>query len=94
LLYSNGTQMAKSSKGTISIESVKGRLRLRFRVNKKQYTLGLGLRDNRDCRTKAALIARKQDVETDAIAADELWSVVEKNKSTAYRKNSKPEIVG
>ncbi|WP_250126018.1 site-specific integrase [Chroococcidiopsis sp. CCMEE 29] len=58
--------MAKSSKGTISLESVKGRLRLRFRVNKKQYTLGLELRDNRDCRTKAALIARK--IELDILA--------------------------
>jgi transposase-like protein len=35
-----------------------------------------------------------EDVDTDAIAADELWSFVEKNKSAAYLKNSKREIVG
>ena len=28
-----------------------------------------------------------QDVDTDAIAADELWSFVEKNKNTAYPKS-------
>ena len=31
--------------------------------------------------------AQVQDVDTDAIAADELWSFVEKNKNTAYHKN-------
>jgi len=30
--------------------------------------------------------AEVQAVETDAIAADELWSFVEKNKNTAYHK--------
>jgi len=38
--------------------------------------------------------AEVKDVDTDAIAADELWSFVEKNKSAAYLKNSKREIVG
>ena len=38
--------------------------------------------------------ASVQDVDTDAIGADELWSFVEKNKSTACLKNSKREIVG
>ncbi len=33
-------------------------------------------------------------VDTDAVAADEMWSFVEKNKSIAYLKNSKPETVG
>lgn len=31
--------------------------------------------------------ASVQDVDTDAIAADELWSFVEKNKNTAYQRN-------
>ena len=31
--------------------------------------------------------AQVQDVDTDAIAADELWSFVEKNKNTAYHKS-------
>lgn len=30
--------------------------------------------------------AQVQDVDTDAMAADELWSFVEKNKNTAYHK--------
>jgi len=38
--------------------------------------------------------AEVQNVETDAVSADELWSIVEKNRSTAYQKNSLPEIVG
>ena len=38
--------------------------------------------------------AEVQAVDTDAIAADELWSFVQKNKSAAYLENSKPEIVG
>jgi len=38
---------------------------------------------------KARLVhnAEVQDVDTDAIAADELWSFVEKNKNTAYPKS-------
>lgn len=31
--------------------------------------------------------ASHQDVDTDAIAADELWSFVEKNKSTACQRS-------
>jgi transposase-like protein len=38
--------------------------------------------------------AQVQAVETDAIAADEFWSFVEKNKSAVYPMNSKPEIAG
>jgi lambda repressor-like predicted transcriptional regulator len=45
---------------------------------------------------KAQLVhnAEVQDVQTDAIAADELWSFVEKNNGNAYPMNLKPEIVG
>lgn len=38
--------------------------------------------------------AQVQDVDTDAIAADELWSFMKKNKSIACRTNSKREIAG
>ncbi len=31
--------------------------------------------------------ASHQDVDPDAIAADELWSFLEKNKNTAYQRN-------
>lgn len=45
---------------------------------------------------KAQLIhnAQVQAVDTDAIAADEMWSFVEKNRSTVCQRNSKLEIVG
>ena len=35
-----------------------------------------------------------QNVDTDAIAADELWSFVEKNKNTACQRNQRLEIAG
>jgi transposase-like protein len=38
--------------------------------------------------------AQVQSVDTDAIAADELWSFVEKNKNTACPTNSLLEIAG
>jgi len=38
--------------------------------------------------------AEVQAVDTDAIGADELWSFVEKNKTTAHPTNSKPETAG
>jgi transposase-like protein len=38
--------------------------------------------------------AQVQAVDTDAIAADELWSFVEKNRSAVCLMNSKPEIAG
>jgi hypothetical protein len=38
--------------------------------------------------------AEIQDVDTDAIAADEMWSFVQKNKNTACPTNSKLEIAG
>ncbi len=45
---------------------------------------------------KAQLVhnAEVQDVDTDAIAADELWSFVEKNNGNACQKNSKQEMAG
>ncbi len=35
-----------------------------------------------------------EDIDTDAITADELWSFIEKNKSAVSAMNSKPEIAG
>lgn len=64
------------------------------RISGLSYNTGVSL--IRAASQKAQLIhnAQVQDVETDAIAADELWSFVQKNKSAAYLENSKPEIVG
>jgi hypothetical protein len=38
--------------------------------------------------------AQVQAVDPDAVAADQMWSFKEKNKSIAYLKNSKPQTVG
>lgn len=55
-----------------------------------------GVRRIRAGSQKAQLIhnAQVQAVDTDAIAADEMWSFVEKNRSTACQRNLKLEIVG
>lgn len=64
------------------------------RVSGLSYNTGVSL--IRAASQKAQMVhnAEVQDVQTDAIAADEMWSFVEKNKSAAYPKNSKLEIVG
>lgn len=64
------------------------------RVSGLSYNTGVSL--IRAGSQKAQLIhnAQVQAVDTDAIAADEMWSFVEKNKSTAYLKKSLPETVG
>ena len=64
------------------------------RVSGLSYNTGVSL--IRMASQKAQMVhnAKVQDVQTDAIAADEMWSFVEKNKSTACPKNSLPEIVG
>ncbi len=64
------------------------------RISGLSYNTGVSL--IRAASQKAQLIhnAQVQAVDTDAIAADEMWSFVEKNKSTAYLKKSLPETVG
>lgn len=64
------------------------------RVSGLSYNTGVSL--IRAGSQKAQLIhnAQVQAVDTDAIAADEMWSFVEKNKSIAYPKNLKRETVG
>ena len=64
------------------------------RVSGLSYNTGVSL--IRAGSQKAQLIhnAQVQAVDTDAIAADEMWSFVEKNRSTACQRNSKLEIVG
>ena len=59
------------------------------RVSGLSYNTGVSL--IRAASQKAQLIHNDlvQDVDTDAIAADELWSFVEKNNGNACRKNSK-----
>jgi transposase-like protein len=64
------------------------------RVSGLSYNTGVSL--IRAGSQKAQLVhnAEVQAVDTDAVAADELWSFVQKNKSTACPKNSLLEIVG
>lgn len=59
------------------------------RVSGLSYNTGVSL--IRAASQKAQLVhnAEVQDIETDAVAADELWSFVEKNNGNACRKNSK-----
>jgi transposase-like protein len=64
------------------------------RISGLSYNTGVSL--IRAASQKAQMVhnAEVQAVDTDAIAADELWSFVQKNKSTACQKKSKQEIVG
>ena len=64
------------------------------RISWLSYNTGVSL--IRAASQKAQLVhnAEVQAIDTDAIAADELWSFVEKNRSTACPQNSKSEIVG
>lgn len=57
------------------------------RVSGVSYNTGVSL--IRAASQKAQLVhnAEVSSVDTDAIAADELWSFVEKNKNTAYPKS-------
>lgn len=59
-------------------------------------TYNTGVRRIRAASQKAQLIhnAQVQAIDTDAIAADEMWSFVEKNNGNACQKNSKQEIAG
>jgi hypothetical protein len=65
-------------------------------VGKRGLSYNTGVRRIRAASQKAQLIhnAEVLDVQTDAIAADEMWSFVQKNFITACPKNSLPEIVG
>jgi len=64
------------------------------RISKLSYNTGVSL--IRAASQKAQMVhnAEVKAVDTDAIAADELWSFVQKNKSTACQKKLKLEIVG
>ena len=64
------------------------------RISGLSYNTGVSL--IRAASQKAQMVhnAEVQAVDTDAIAADELWSFVQKNKSTACLMNSLPETAG
>lgn len=64
------------------------------RISGLSYNTGVSL--IRAGSQKAQLVhnAKVQAVDTDAVAADELWSFVEKNNGNACPMNSKREIVG
>ena len=49
----NQAPSGKSPKGTVSIESFRGRLRLRFRFNGERYSMSLGIPDTQSNRRVA-----------------------------------------
>ncbi|MBD2308872.1 site-specific integrase [Chroococcidiopsis sp. FACHB-1243] len=53
----------KASKGTVSVESFRGRLRLRFRIDGIQKTLAVNLDDTKENRIRASLIARQIELD-------------------------------
>ena len=61
-MYSK-TQTGKNTKGTPSLESYQGRLRIRFRVNGQQKTFSLGLADTDENRIKGESIARQMQLD-------------------------------
>lgn len=60
-MYDGGgkTPAGKNPKGNVTIESFRGRLRLRFRFNGTRYSLGLGLPDTQTNRRVAEARARR-----------------------------------
>ncbi len=64
------------------------------RISGLSYNTGVSLIRAASQKAQMAHNAEVKAVDTDALAADEMWSFVEKNKSIAYPKNSLPEIVG
>jgi transposase-like protein len=64
------------------------------RISGISYNTGVSL--IRAASQKAQLVHNTEvsSVDTDAVAADEMWSFVQKNRSTACPKNLKPETAG
>jgi len=61
-MYSK-TPTGKNTKGTPSLESFQGRLRIRFRVNGQQKTFSLGLADTPENRLRGESIARQMHLD-------------------------------
>jgi len=57
------TPIGKATKGSVSVEAIQGRLRLRFRFNQKQQVITLGLADTPENRKLAE--ARATQIELD-----------------------------
>jgi len=64
-MYDDGqkTPSGKNPKGTVTVESIQGRLRLRFRFNGERYTVSLGLADTPA--NKRVAEAKAQRIEDD-----------------------------
>ena len=57
------TATGRAKKGSASVESFQGRLRVRFRYEGQQKVVSLGLPDNIENRKKAELTARQIEVD-------------------------------
>lgn len=79
-MYSKSS-IGKNSKGTPSVESFQGRLRIRFRVNGQRKALTLGLADTVENRLKGDTIARQMTLD---LLADNFDSTLKKYKPQGF----------
>lgn len=79
-MYSK-TPTGKNSKGTPSVESFQGRLRIRFRANGQQKAFALGLADNSENRLRGEAIARQMTLD---LLADNFDSTLSKYKPQSF----------
>ena len=79
-MYSK-TPTGKNSKGTPSIESFQGRLRIRFRVSGQQKAFALGLADTSENRLRGEAIARQMHLD---MLSDNFDATLSKYKPHAH----------
>ncbi|MDF5733805.1 MAG: DUF3596 domain-containing protein [Rhizonema sp. PD38] len=68
------TNLKKFSKGTVTVENFRDRLRLRWRVNGLRYSLTLGLKDTTENRKLAEQKAHQIKLDIQADCFDETLS--------------------
>ena len=79
-MYSK-TPTGKNSKGTPSVESFQGRLRIRFRANGQQKAFALGLADTSENRLRGEAIARQMTLD---LLSDNFDSTLNKYKPQSF----------
>lgn len=95
MLSNDRTSTGKSPKGTVSVESFRGRLRLRFRFNGQRYAMTLGIPDTQAYRRIAE--ARARQIEDDmalqlAHGGSYFDPSLEKYKPESFLSVSEPDI--
>lgn len=79
-MYSK-TATGKNSRGTPSVESFRGRLRIRFRANGQQKAFALGLADTSENRLRGETIARQMTLD---LLSDNFDSTLNKYKPQSF----------